>query len=491
MHRRLLAATILGSSMAFLDGTAVNVALPLLQRDLRATISGVQWVVEAYALLLAALILAGGALGDVYGRKRVFGLGVALFAITSAACGLAPSIGVLIAARALQGIAGALLVPGSLAIISAAFDDDSRARAIGVWSSLTALTAILGPVVGGWLADRLSWRWVFYINVPLAIAVLLLLRGVRESRDDAARRLDIPGALLASVALGCVTYALTEWKPGRSALVAVFALGVALFVAFVVVERRTREPMLPPSVFRSRTFSAANLLTLLLYAALSATMFFLPFNLIGVQHYSATEAGAANLPMIALISTLSPLSGRFAARHGWRGPLIVGPLVAACGFALFAFVAAGGNYWRTFFPAALVLGLGMAITVAPLTTAVMSSCPREHAGIASGINNAVSRAAGLLAIAAIGLCVAAVFRASLASALQPLDAATRAHVLAQSARLTDIPATGAVRLAINAAFVHAYRIAMLVCAALGVLAAACGALTKRSTPQQLNRSTAL
>lgn len=484
----VLAAAVLGSSMAFVDGTVVNVALPILQRALRADVAGVQWVVEAYALLLSALLLVGGSLGDRYGRKRVFGAGVLLFGAASAACGVAPTIGWLIAGRAVQGVGGALLVPGSLALISASFPPERRGRAIGTWSGFTAIAGGAGPVLGGWLAQEVSWRWIFFINVPLAAAVLLILAvHVDESRDDRAARepLDVAGAVLATLGLGGVTLALVEsarlgWR--SPVIVAGAAGGVLALAAFVVAERRARAPMVPPELFRSRTFAGANLLTLLLYAALSGTMFFLPFNLIDVQGYGAAAAGAVFLPFIVLMFLLSRWSGGLVDRFGARLPLTVGPLVAAAGIALFAVPGIGGGYWRTFFPAVAVLGLGMSIAVAPLTTAVMGAVEARHAGAASGVNNAVSRAAGLLAVAAFGLVALGAFAAALPDRLAAhrVPAAVSRAIQAQTARLAAAapPASAppsvraAADRAVDEAFVHAFRIVMLTAAGLAAASSA-------------------
>lgn len=481
----VLAATILGSGMASIDGTAVNVALPTLQRNLGATVSEVQWVVEAYALFLSALLLVGGALGDRFGRRRVFLIGVAAFALASAGCGFAATIGQLIAARAVQGIAAALLVPGSLALLSASFDGTRRGKAIGTWSGFGAITAAVGPLLGGWLIDHASWRWVFFLNLPLALAIILIaVRFVPESRDEeAARELDYPGALLAALGLGGVTFALIEssqrgWRD--PVILGALILGVVGLAAFLRVEARSRAPMMPLGLFRSRTFVGSNLLTFWLYAALGASLFFLPFLLIQVHGYSATAAGAALLPLILLMFLLSRWSGGLVDRYGARRPLIVGPAVAAMGFALFAVPGLDCSYWTTFFPAALVLGLGMSISVAPLTTTVMGAVEDRHSGIASGINNAVSRGAGLLAIALFGLVMLGLFGRSLESRLAAMElpAGARQAIVEQRGKLAalEVPAAlgeperAGIRAAVDQSFVAGFRGIMLTAAGLALLA---------------------
>jgi EmrB/QacA subfamily drug resistance transporter len=483
----VLAATILGSSMAFIDGTAVNVALPALQADLGATVTQVQWVVEAYALLLASLLLVGGSLGDRFGRRRVFVLGVSVFALASAWCGLAPGAGQLIVARVVQGAGAALLVPGSLALLAASFSAERRGRAIGTWSGWSAITAAVGPLLGGWLVDSASWRWVFFINLPLAAAVVVLaLRFVPESRNpEAAASLDLGGALLATVGLGGTTFGLIESQRlgWRHPLVAAALLtGAAALAGFLAVEARSRAPMMPLSLFRSRTFAGANLLTLWLYAALAGVMFFLPFNLIQVRDYSATAAGAALLPFILLMFLLSRWSGGLVDRYGARRPLVVGPLLAAAGFLLFALPGLGGTYWTTFFPAFLVLGLGMATSVAPLTATVMGALEARHAGIASGVNNAVSRVAGLLSIAVLGLVLLGLFNRGLDRRLAALDLPTPASRelgqgrdrLAALEPPTSLPPERRreVSAAIDQSFLDGFRRVMLTAAGLALLASA-------------------
>ena len=399
--------------MAFIDGTVVNVALPALQTNLNATAADVQWVIEAYSLLLSAFLLVGGSLGDHYGRRRIFLIGVTIFAIASLACGLARNIGELILARAIQGFGAALLTPGSLAIISSSFSEQDRGPAIGTWSAFSAVTTSIGPLLGGWLIDHVSWRAVFFINLPIALAVIVIsLRHIVETADRDRDRIDWLGAVLAVLGLGALVYGLIESsRAGFRDRVVISALisGVVLLISFLIVEARSSHPMLPITLFRSRVFTGTNLLTFLLYAALSGTLFFLPLNLIQVQHYSATAAGAALLPFIVLMFLFSRWSGGLIARFGARLPLVAGPLVAAFGYALFMRAGMSGNYWTDFLPAISAVGLGMTISVAPLTTAVMNSVPQNHAGIASGVNNAVARTAGLLAIALLGIVMLHVF----------------------------------------------------------------------------------
>jgi EmrB/QacA subfamily drug resistance transporter len=486
----VLAATIIGSSITFIDGTVVNVALPTLQRELATDIVGVQWIVEAYSLMLSALLLVGGSLGDRFGRKRIFSLGVLLFAIASAVCGLSQTVGQLIVARTVQGVGAALLVPGSLAIISASFSKEERGRAIGTWSGFSAIAAGIGPVFGGWLIEHASWRWIFLINLPLAAIVLAITWWrVPESRDEsAARSIDYLGAAAATLGLCGVVYGLLEsssqgFKDVR--VIASLALGVVLLVLFVMIERRRGSTaMMPLDLFRSSTFTGANLLTLFLYAALAGMMFFLPFNLIQVQGYTATQAGAALLPFVLTMFLLSRWAGGLVHRYGPKLPLIIGPIVASAGFALLSIPGAGiRSYWTSLFPAVMVMSLGMAISVAPLTTTVMSAVDERHAGIASAINNAVSRTAGLIAIAVFGVVMTAVFARDLNARLERLNlpADVRAELKAQTSRLAGISVppqvdnqiSQAVMRSVDESFVKGFRVAMLLASALALMAAVC------------------
>lgn len=480
----ILAATILGSSMAFIDGTVVNVALPALQQSLNATVVDVQWVVEGYALFLAALLLVGGSLGDHFGRRRIYTIGVGLFALSSIWCGLSPNINQLIIARAAQGVGGALLVPGSLAIISASFSEDKRGKAIGTWSGFTAITAAVGPVLGGWLIEHVSWRAVFFINVPLALVVIaLVLMHVPESRDEDSKGLDWLGATLATLALGGIVYGLIESsRLGFKSPAILLSLGGGLLMAivFVIVEAHVPNPMLPLKLFKSTNFSGANLLTLFLYTALSGTLFFLPLNLIQVQGYSATAAGAGLLPFIVIMFLLSRWSGGLIKHYGAKLPLVIGPIIAATGLTLFTLPGANaGAYWTTFFPAVVVLGIGMAISVAPLTTTVMNSVPENRAGVASGINNAVSRTAGLMAVAVLGIVMLQAFNSSLdrrliAWNLPPalktaLDQERTKLAAAKIPENLELAQQQELKQSIDEAFVSGFRRVTMVCAALALL----------------------
>lgn len=397
--RWVLLATVLGSGVAFLDGTVVNVALPAIADDLDAELGDLQWVLNAYLVTLSALVLLGGSLGDRYGRKRMFLAGLHLFTAASVLCGLAPDVIVLIAARALQGVGAALLVPGSLAIISASFDPEDQARAVGAWSGLGGIAVAIGPFVGGWLIDSVSWRLAFFINVPMAVAVVVASRHVPESSSGGAERLDLGGALTASAGLALATYGLIERAP------LVGGAGVVALGAFLLVEARSAAPMLPLPIFRSRQFSGANGTTLAVYAALGGAFFLLVLELQVVLGYSALEAGSALIPVTLLMLALSSRAGALAQRVGPRLPMTLGPLGVAAGLVLWAGVDAGTSYVAGVLPGAIVFGLGLSLTVAPLTATIMAAADPEHLGVASGVNNAVARLAGLLAVAVLPIVV--------------------------------------------------------------------------------------
>jgi EmrB/QacA subfamily drug resistance transporter len=472
--------------MAFIDGTVVNVALPAMQHALNATVAGAQWVVESYALFLAALILLGGTAGDFYGRRRVFTAGVFLFAAASAWCGFAPDIRHLIAARALQGVGGALLVPGSLSIISATFPTSERGKAIGTWSGFTGITAAIGPVLGGWLIQHLSWRWVFFINLPIAAVVIVIsFLFVPESRgSEGKQKLDFLGAAFITLGWGFLVFGMIEapthgWTHPMTWGTSL--AGIVFIALFLMRESGTDSPLLPLRLFHSINFSGANLLTLLLYAALGAVLFFLPYNLIQVQGYTPTQAGAANLPLILILFFLSRWAGGLVAHYGAKLPLVIGPIIAATGFLLFARPGIGGSYWTTYFPAMIVLGLGMSGVVAPLTTTVMDSVSEHQAGVASGVNNAVSRVASLLSIAVLGIVAFHFFEVRLENKLNAagFDQNLKQAVMAQRSRLTQIEVPRALnrdqqqtlKRFIDESFIAGFRWVMLVSAGLAILSA--------------------
>ena len=486
----VLAATILGSSLAFILSSVVNVALPAMQRSLEASVAEMQWVVNAYMLMLGALILVGGSAGDRFGRRRVFALGIVVFTLASVGCTQAPDALTLILARAVQGVGGALLVPASLAIISATFPAKERGRAIGTWAGFSALTTAGGPLLGGWLVDAFSWRAVFWSVIPLALAALAItLWRVPESRDEEDEaRLDVGGALLAAAGLGALTYGLVAssnlgW--GHAAVWTSVLGGALALAGFVYVERKSADPMMPPELFRSRSFSGANLMSLLLYFALSGAFFFLPFNFIQVQGYSATLAGAAFLPFTLVMGGLSRWSGGLIDRYGAKKPLVIGPLVAGAGFALLAVPGVGSSYWTTFGPALLVLGVGMAVSVAPLTTVVMSAVADRYAGVASGINNAATRVAGLISVAVLGAVAVGLFGRALDVRLAELDAPPEAEAAVYEARRqlagaeppSDVgdETRQALEQAVATSYVESFRWIMLLASGLAALSALCAA----------------
>ena len=401
--RWVLGVAVLGSAIAFLEATVTNVALPTIGRDLGAGVSGLQWVLNGYLLTLAALILLGGSLGDRYGRRRLFVIGVTWFTLASAACAAAPSVGVLIGARVVQGIGGALLTPASLALIEATFHPSDRGRAIGAWSALTGVGAAMGPLVGGYLIDAVSWRAIFLINLPLgAIVVLTGLRHVPETRDPTVHgRLDLTGSLLAAVALGCLTFALIQGSAGLPpGLTATVAAGGALALwAFIAVERRAESPMLPLEIFRSRQFTGANVLTFVVYGALGGVFFLLVAVLQTTLGYTPLAAGASTLPITALMLVLSSRAGAWAQRIGPRIPLTIGPVLIGVGMLMLSRIDSGSTYLGTVLPAVIVFGLGLSATVAPITATALAAADARHSGVASGVNNAVSRTAQLAAVA--------------------------------------------------------------------------------------------
>ena len=488
----VLLSTILASAMVFIDGNVVNVALPALQATFDADLAGLQWVIESYLLTLTALLLVSGALGDALGRKRVFLMGLGVFTIASIACGLAQTVGQLIAARLLQGVGGALLVPGSLAILTTYFDADRRNQAIGTWSAFSAITVAAAPLLGGWLIDQLSWRAIFYVNVPLAlVAAAVGWRWIPESCNvteacaatptrHLVARIDWTGAVLATIGLGALVFALVELPRlglGHPLVFGGGIVGAAALVAFVAHEVRTARPMMPLDLFRHRVFAASNLLTLVLYAALGGVMFTFPLHLMTVRDYTALEAGAALLPFIACLSLLSRPIGGLTDTIGARRLLTAGPAVTACGLLALAWPGLEGGYWTTYFPGVVVLGLGMALAVAPLTATVMNTAPPDRVSLASAINNAVSRLAWLLAVALLGGLASVWF-------LEALDADAAAVLGAEVGKLgaatppggLEPPVHAALQAAIDAAALGAFRAVAVACAALASLAAVIGYL---------------
>ena len=495
----MLLATILASSMAFIDSSVVNVATPALQHSFNASVVDVQWVVESYGLTLSALILLGGSMGDMFGRKRIFVLGVGIFTAASMACGFSFTIHQLIWARAVQGIGAAFMIPGSLAIISASFEESERGRAVGTWSGSTAITTAIGPVLGGWIIEHLSWRWAFFINVPIAVVVIAVsLHHIAESRSSQSMRLDWLGALLATFSLSAFVFGFLEsssvgWK--SPLVLTAIGLGIVGSGIFLLVESRSESPMVPLSLFHSRNFAGANSLTFFLYSAIGIFFFVFPLNLIQVQGYSASEAGGALLPLILIIFLLSRWSGGLVDRYGPRLPLIIGPAVAGSGFLLFSIPSLGGSYWTTFFPGVLMLGVGMAISIAPLTTVVLSAVDKDRVGTASGINNAVSRVAGLVAIAVLGALMIVIFGSHLSRHLSDIPVSTEIRNELQSnasrmgaltiSQTADSQTREVVRATIADSFVIAFRWIMWICAALALVSAGVGYRSFNPSPRQV------
>jgi EmrB/QacA subfamily drug resistance transporter len=487
----IIAAASLGSGMAFLDSTILNVALPALQSDLGASVRAVQWTYGAYALVLSALLLVGGTLGDRFGRRRVFVLGATIFAVASLWCALAPGTAQLITARGVQGVGGALLVPASLAIIGASFEGRLKAKAIGTWGALSAIAMAVGPVLGGWLVEEVSWRAAFLINPVLAaVAIPIALWHVTESRDPEAHNLDLVGAVLATTGLAGLVYALIEssaWGLGAPRVLVALTVGLIGLACFIWVERRVKDPMVPPSLFRSRNFDGANLVTLLFYMALTGSLYFLPFLMMQVHGYSALVAGSVFLPFVAMAFLIGRLSGRISARFGTKIPLVVASLAVLVGLLLFAVPGVEhDSYWTSFFPAMIVQGAGMALAITPLTTAALGSVDREHSGLASGVNNAVARVAGLMAVALLGVFVYGVFSMSLDARLHSMDLseevrsemeAAKTHLGAAEAPEGVNAGTEAhIERAIDESFVAGFRAVMLVSAGLALASALVAAL---------------
>jgi EmrB/QacA subfamily drug resistance transporter len=486
-RRWVIAATSLGSGMAFLDSTVINVSLPAVQANLGATLQDVQWVYGAYALVLTALLLVGGSLGDHYGRRRVFSLGVVLFAASSLWCALALSPEHLIAARAAQGLGGAMMVPGSLAILGASFEEALLAKAIGTWAALSGTAMAAGPILGGWLVENISWRAAFLINVPLAlVALLIVFRHVPESRDPEAARLDFGGALLATAGLGALVYGLIHSSSaglGDAAVLVPLAIGLLALGAFVFVESKSKKAMVPLSLFRSKDFDGVSLFTLLFYMALTGSLYFVPFLLVQVHGYSALAVGGIFLPFVTIAFVLGYLSGWVVARFGARLPLIVASLALAAGFVLFALPGANhhGSYWTSFFPAMVVQGFGMALVIAPLTTVALNSVEGPHSGLASGVNNAVCRAGGLLAVAVLGAVISAGFSAHLDTRLEAMELPPeiREAVEAQKVKLgageapegVDAATAARIEKAMAESFVAGFRLIMVVGVGLALASA--------------------
>lgn len=484
----VLAVTIMASTISYIDESVVNIALPTIEADLKASAATVQWLVNAYMLSLTALVLIGGAAGDQLGRRRIFITGTAIFAAASLWCGLSYDIAQLILARAIQGAGAALLIPCSLAIIGATFDESERGKAIGTWAGFSAISAAFGPMLGGWIVDHVSWRWIFLINPLIAVpCILIALRHVPESRDNAAAPgLDWRGAVLALAGLGSLVYGLIA-APGRgwgdASVAASLAAGVLLLIAFVWEEARSRHPMMPLALFTSRMFAGVNLLTLLLYAGLGGAFFFLPFLLIQVHGYSATLAGASFLPFTIIMAVLSRWSGGLLDRFGARLPLVLGPAITAIGFVLLALPRAGG-YWTILVPM-VVLGIGMAITVAPLTTSVINAVPERQTGVASGINNAVASLASLLAVAILGAVALSTYNAALDRRLntQPVSVNIRQAVSDAhgkfAAEFTALRAEDrkTAEAIVRQSLGDSIRLVMGLAAALALAGAICAALT--------------
>jgi EmrB/QacA subfamily drug resistance transporter len=485
----ILAAAIIGSSMAFINGTVTNVALPSIQSDLGATRAEALWVVQAYALLLATLILVGGSLGDHFGHRRVFVLGISIFTLGSVGCAVAATPGELIAARVVQALGAAGMIPGSLAVLGAAFEGERRGAAIGTWSAFAGISAVLGQVLGGYLIDTISWRVAFLVDVPLAIVVLLIVfRYVPESRAEHARSLDLPGALLVTVGLGGVVYGLIGASDQSLDPLEVVStvVGTMALVGFVIVERHSPEPLVPLHLFGSRNFSGANLMTFLLYAGFGGALFLLPLVLIEVRGYSATAATGALVPLAVITFVMGRWAGGLVTRYGEKLPLMVGPALAAVAFILFAIPGVGGSYWTTYFPAVVVLGFGMSLVFAPLSIAILNAVEGEHSGLGSGVNRSVQRTAKLLGLAVLAFFMLAAFDNTFDASVNALDLTPgqKAALRTQEAGLggTDVfkGANGEDKVeidrAVDQAFISAFRFAMLISAGMALTSAVAAGL---------------
>lgn len=481
-----LAATVIGSGMAFINGSVVNVALPAIQDSLNATVADMQWVVSIYTFILGTLILTGGSAGDYYGRKRVFGTGVFLFLLSTIWCGLAPNVEQLIFARGGQAIGGALMIPGSLAIITDLYEQEQRGKAIGTWSGFTALATAAGPLTGGILVDQLSWRFIFLISVPMAIAALFILywRVPEINTSRKSGKPDWKGALQATLALGFICFGLIEaselgmYDP---VVIATLATGILIFASFIWTEKKVNNPMMPPGLFKSRNFSGANLVTMCFYFSLAGVFFLLPFNLIQVQGYSATAAGAAFIPFPLLVGGLSRWSGGLIVRFGAKPLLIAGPILTSFGFLLLGLHGTGQAYWTSFFPGIFFMGLGVAISFAPLNTTVMSSVDRSDAGTASGVNKAVSRLSGMLSVALLGALAISLFGNELSGYMDQSDIPNlvQQQMIEEKANLAtaeipqNIPSDMKLKLTehVEISFLNSFQMVMFISAALVIIGA--------------------
>jgi len=489
----ILLATILGSSMAYIDSTAMNVILPVFQLELNAKISQVQWIVEAYALILSSLLLIGGALGDHFGRKIIFIIGVVLFSMSSLWSGLSPNIQILITARCFQGIGGALMVPGSLAIITSTFSTEKRGKAIGTWAAFTALMTALGPLLGGWLVENFSWRWVFYINIPISVIVLYTVsKYVPESKKRMYNTgIDLFGGVIITFGLAGIVFGLIESSnhgfDNIYILLSLF-MGFLILIFFVIYENNIQNPLVPIHLFRNTEFAIGNLITFLMYSALGGATFFVPFNLIQVQDYTPVQAAAAFLPMLIILFLLSRWSGSIVDKYGAKKPLTLGPLISGVGYLILAFAdLSKSNYWYGLFPSIVVLGFGMTITIAPLTTAVMNSLSVSYSGLASGINNSLGRIAGVMAIAVFGLILFNSFDNKLTDGLKSNEVPQEVveSIQSQKTRLSAINIDGNVDInikkttekLIRESYLSSFRLIMLLIAVLALISGIVGMIS--------------